>query len=872
MKITEPRPPRLARWLLRLRPLGSRRSEIDADLREAFVERVAHLGRRRAARRYYLDVLSVWRWNPSGAAWASGVAQDLTHASRVFRRSPGSVAVTVLGLSLAIALSTSIFTLLNAAVFRGLGISDPASAVRVLRAQKNGISSGWTFAEYRALRESPSGAAVEAVLRDGARFSAMPVPPNDAGGQSVQMTFVGGGYLGAFGARAAVGRLLTSSDDAIGAAPAVIISHGFWTRRLGADPAIAGRQVWLNGVPVTIVGVAASPFTGFSDQAPAFWAPFSTYHVLYSGSPLSHASQTIVNLYGRIAKGARIEQAEAELSAAAAALSRGGPLADPATGVRLEPAGSRFRNAAELRTVTLVVAMVLTVMGLVLVLACVNVANLQLASAVARHREIAVRLAVGASRGRIVRQLLTESLVLGVAAGAVAFVLTAWILPVITTAVRAPVTMDVAPDFRVYLFLALISLASGLGAGLAPARHGTRGDLMTPLKGESRGGESHRPGRLRSTLIGVQAAASIVLLIFAALLTRATMRALRVDVGFDAYHLVTVAPAFGRERYDEGRTRAYWQQTLERMRGLAGARAASLADYPPYGGASGVAIMERDGRRFRTTVSHTDAEYFSTLGLRIVRGRAYTPAEVLANAPVALVSEAMAREFWPGVDPVGRSLEQFDGNSGITVIGVASDAITARLRELGSATLYRPMAKLGSARMLVRTSGPPEAMVPAIRDALQPLDPRVRLDINLVATGLQRELDEPRILASLAGALAAFALGLAIVGIYGVTSFVAGQRTREIGLRIAIGATTADVMRLLLMDSLRPVAIGLTAGAVAALLLTRVFGGILYGVGSHDPAAFGGAVVVLLAAAAAAVYVPTRRAAGVDPAFVLRQS
>lgn len=282
--------------------------------------------------------------------------------------------------------------------------------------------------------------------------------------------------------------------------------------------------------------------------------------------------------------------------------------------------------------------------------------------------------------------------------------------------------------------------------------------------------------------------------------------------------------------------------------------------------------MNRDGRRHTTFVNQTDAEYFSTMGLRVMRGRAYTPAEVTAAAPVALVSESMAREFWPGVDPLGRTLEPFDGNSHVTVIGIVSDAITARLRELGASTLYRPMANLGAARILIRTSGPPEAMVPAIRDALQPLDARVRLDVNLIATGLQSELDEPRILASLAGALAALALGLAVVGIYGVTSFVAGQRTREIGLRIAIGATAADIMRLLLVDSLRPVAIGLTAGAAAALLLTRVFRGLLYGVGSHDPFAFGGAVLILLITAAAAVYIPTRRAAHVDPAFVLRQS
>ena len=871
MSSTNRQPPRLARWLLRLRPLGSRRAEIEADLQEAFADRAAHDGPRRAARRYYADVVSVWRLNLSGIRILRDAAQDLSHAGRMFRRSPGAVAVTVLGLSLAIAINTAIFSLLNAAVFRGIGISDPATAVRVLRADKGGARSGWPFAEFLALREM-SPRTIEAFLIDNARFSTTPVSPNDSSGQPAQMTFVSAGYLAAFGARPVLGRLLTTSDDVIGTPAAVVVSHGFWKRRLGSDPAIVGRQIWLNGVPVTVVGVAGRSFTGFFDQPPAFWAPLATFHVLFSGSPLSAVSQTGVNVFSRIPKGGSLEQTQAELSALAMRIGVDSGSSERPTGVRLERAGSRFRNSAEIRTVTLVVGMVLTVMALVLVLACVNVANLQLASALARHREIGVRLAVGASRGRVVRQLLTESLALGIAAGAAGLVLTAWMLPVITIAVRAPVTIDVTPDLRVYAFLALISLGSGLGAGLAPARHGTRGDLMTPLKGEGGRAQSARPGRLRAMLIGVQSAASIVLLIFAALLLRATLRATWIDVGFDAHHLVAVAPAFGRERYDEARARAYWHQALERVRSLPGARDAALTEFTPFGGSARLAIRERAGRRYTTLINHTDAEYFSTLGLRIVRGRGYSAAEVTAKAPVALVSESLARQFWPGVDPVGRTLEAFDGNAQVTIIGVVADAITARLRELATEILYRPLENPAAAQILIRTGGPPEAMVPAIRDALQPLDTRVRLDVNLVAAGLQRELDEPRILASLAGALAALALGLAVVGIYGVTSFVAGQRTREIGLRIAIGASTADVVRLLLVDSLRPVAFGLIAGGAGALLLTRVFGGLLYGVGSHDPLAFGGAVVILLAAATAAVYIPTRRAAAVDPAFVLRQS
>jgi predicted permease len=427
------------------------------------------------------------------------------------------------------------------------------------------------------------------------------------------------------------------------------------------------------------------------------------------------------------------------------------------------------------------------------------------------------------------------------------------------------------PDVRVYLFLSLISIGAGIGAGLAPARHGTRGDLLTPLKGDGPSAGSARPSRMRARLIGVQAAASLVLLVLAALLTRATISATRVDIGFDARPLVSISPAFERERYDAAKSQAYWDVALERLRALPSVRSATLTLYPPYGGGVALTNLKRNGVRYETYSHETLPDYFSTIGLRIVRGRAYTSMEMKGRAKVVVISDTLARDFWPGQDPVGQSLAPFDGSTD-TVIGVVSDAITAHLRRRSAAALYRPLRSVEAGSILLRTEGPPEAVVPAIRDTLRPLDPRVRLDISLVATGLQNELEEPRIMATVAGALAALALALAIVGIYGVTTFVTGQRTREIGLRIAVGASRADVMRLLLWDSLRPVAIGLAAGAVVALIASQLFAGILYGVGARDPLAFASAIGILLVSAAAAVFIPARRAAGVDPAFVLRQS
>ena len=860
-------PPRLAQWLLRLRPLGTRRAEVTADLKEIFADRAAAEGIGSARRRYYRDVLSLWVWNISGSRLLADAIQDLSHGLRVFGRNPGAVAISVAGLAIAIAVSTSVFALLNAAVLRPTGVSDPHSTVRVMRGLKNGISTAWRYSDYLTLREH-ARMPLEATLRDQARFSAV-AGPADAGA-SVSISFSGEGYLRVFGARPLHGRMLQPADDVPGAPAVAVVSYGFWSRTLAADPGIVGRQIWLNGAPVTIVGVAAREFTGFSDQPPALWAPFASYEVMYGGSPLTRTSTVGVDVRGRIPPGETRAQAEADLSAVAAAAATPDPGVGVTTGVRLDPAGSRF-SEPDSGMLVLVVTIVLVILGLVVLLACVNVANLQLASATARRREIGVRLALGAPRGRIIRQLLTESLALGVAAGLIALTLSMWLSPALASVVRLPVTVDLTPDVRVYLYLSLLSIVAGVGAGLAPARHGTRGDLLTPLKdGGTRAG-SGRPGRTRSILIGVQAAASLVLIVLAALLTRATVRATHVDVGFDADRLLAVAPDFTREKYDSAKGRAYWTAGLDRVRSLPGVQAATVALYSPYGGARTVTNMNRDGGNYEVSSNHVQPEYFSTLGLRLVRGRTFTEAEVTGGAKVVVVSETLARDFWPNQDPVGQTLQAFDETNDV-IVGVASNAITEHLRERGSAILYRPLREYQSARAIVRTHGAPEGMVPPVRDALQAIDPSLRLDVSLVAARLRDQREEPQILASLAGGLAALALGLAVVGIYGVTAFVTGQRTREIGVRVAIGASRSDVLRLLLRDSLTPVAIGIAAGTVAALLAGQLLAGILFGVGGRDPLAFAAAILILLISAAGAVLVPARRAARVDPAFVLRQS
>jgi predicted permease len=914
-------PPPLARLLLRLRALGHRRDEIEADLLELFEARAERHGERYARRRYYRDAFSLWKIagiarigksakspvNTAGRAggekmprqfwqsWQSWqltvreIGQDLSYAVRLLRRSPGIVVVTILGLGLAIGVSTSVVSLLNAVALRPTGIVDPATAVRVMRAHPGGTGSSWKYADYLPLRESARSVTLEASIRGGAFFS---TSPDDGAPDITGLAFVSGGYLAALTNSVTLGRLLGPEDDRAGAPSVVVLSHAFWSRSLGADPSIVGRPVWLNQAPFTVVGVGPRKFSGTTDDAPAMWVALAARHVVQGGPPLARHSSATVSIIGRVARTVSNAQAEAELSAVAV-----GALTDRArdprspgefsversgdhdrapapetvlSGVRFEPiAGRSGKNATQF---ALILTVVVTTIGLVLLLACVNVANLLLASGIARQREIGVRLALGASRGRIVRQLLTESLSLGLAGGATGLLFTTVLVPVLVTVSRVPGSLDVAPDMGVYMFLGLISMVAGLGAGLAPARQAIRDDLTSPLKGVNERGEgAGRSSRLRSVLVGVQAAASIVLLVLAALLTRATVRATQVDVGFDAGRLLTVSAAFLRGTYDAAGAKAYWDLALDRVRALPAIEAATIAEQSPFGNGNRVTIFRRAGSRYTIYHNETQADYFSTLGLRVIRGRTYTADEVADDANVAVISEAIARDFFIGEDPIGQSLDRVTGGSRRIILGVVSNAITARLRELGSATIYQPLESSLTAKMLIRTAGPPEAMIASVRSALHPLDPRALLAISPVAERLQQQLDEPRALASVAAALAGLALALAVVGIYGVTAFVVGQRTQEIGVRIALGATARDVMRLILGDSLRPVLIGLGAGMLLALLCSRAFIGVLFGVGPADPLALAVAVLLLLSAAVAAVIVPTRRASAVEPAGVLRQ-
>jgi putative ABC transport system permease protein len=873
----QPRLPGAARWLLRLTPVPrDKRAEVQADLHELFLGRRRDRGAVHAHWRLYHDVASLWRQSRpvvstatprSTLALLRDVRGDLRYAVRLFARQPAILLLTIVGLSLGLGIATAAFSIMNAAL-RGEGVVDPNRVPGVLRTTDRSVSTAWTYDEFLRLRNGSTRMQVEAVLTDAAlvRTTAAETDAPSAG-----LAFVSGGFFAATGGRVTLGRPLVATDEQHMGSPPVVVSFVFWTSRLNQDPAVVGRTIRIGRTAATVVGVADRGFSVPSNRL--LWMPLTAYGLVYDSAPVTRTPDMGVQVFGRLLPDVALPEAEAQLSAIAAALPGGATGVDSALRVRLDPhAGLGRVSSSDVLAITLLVS---AVIGLVLLLASANVATVLISTAISREREMGVRAALGASRWRIVRQLLTESLALGAIAATIGLVFAYWAIPIIGTMIEAPAGADLAPDLNVYLFLGIVTLVTGVCAGLAPARHSREADLVTPLKGEGARQNRVAPRRLRSMLVMTQAAVSVLLIVMAALFVRATFRAATIDVGFDGDGLYAVSAGLGEALDKDGvRIKNFWARAISELQAVPGIAAVTLAELTPFGGVTKTAITREQPARV-VHFNRTRAEYFATLGVRLLAGRTYTREEVAAKAPVALVSQSLARAYWHDQSPLGQLLPQeipvFETRP--VVIGVVTDVITANLHDRNQFAFYEPLDP-GSevfARLMVRMAPGTTGVIEQASQRLRSIDPQADVEITSVAALLQQEAGRPRMLAALTGFVGIIAIVLCVIGLYGLTASVVGQRAREMGVRVAMGAAPRDLLRLLMWDSLRPVVLGLAVGAAAAVLASRVVeAAMFFGVSPQDPFAFAGAAAILLAAAALAVLAPTRRAAAVDAAFVLR--
>jgi predicted permease len=809
---------------------------------------------------------------------------DLRYALRQLVRSPGFAFVAVLTLALGIGANTALFTMAEAVLARPLPGVHRVETLYWLApvGVRGGRTLMMSYPDYVDYRDR-SGVFSDLAAFEGTRFSL------SSGGEPerVRGQIVSGNFFAVLGTRMRLGRGLTADDDRTpGAHPVVVISYHLWQQRFEGDPAVIGRRLIVNGAPFTIVGVAPERFNGPAhSERNDLWVPLMMQARVYPQWPdmLTRRGAWWLQAVGRLKSSVAPAQANAAVATVAAQIAREDPAWHGDVTARLFELRSGIEpgNGAQIMAASVLAALVT---GLILLIACANVANLLLSRAVARRREIAVRLSLGAGRWRVVRQLLTESMLLSAAAGALGLLLAAWATELLASQVPAP--LDVAIDGSVLGFTAAAVFATGLLFGLVPAFHGTRSDVAAAIKDSITGFGTGR-SRLQGTFVVAQISLSLVLLVTAGLFLHSLYKAARIQVGFDATtKVLAVSFDLGLQGYTPERADAFLREADARVAGLPGVESISFTNQVPMSsrliGAD--VVLEGDERRTGTTgagggtpvyLSTIREGFFRTIGVPFVRGRDFSARDDASAEPVVIVSETFARRAWPGADPLGKrlSVTGADGRY-LTVVGVVREALVAGVTERVLPIVYlaqRQEPRTLDLTMLVRSSRDARPLADPVRRALRALDPHLPIyGVQTLAQYRADRLTEIRLGSGLLALFGALALLLAAVGVYGVMAFSVSQRTREVGVRVALGALQHQVVRVFLREGMRLTAVGIAIGLALATVVAKVLSSTFFGITAGDAVTFGAVAVLLSVVALAACWVPARRAASVDPMQALR--
>ena len=821
--------------------------------------------------------------------------QDLRYGARMLWKQPGFTVIVALTLSLGIGANGVIFNLVNALLLRPLPVEKPEELAAVYTSDFSsgdfGASSYPDYVDFRDRNRVFAGLV--------AYQPPQPLSLNiDGASERVFGEVVSGNYFSVLGLKPSLGRgFLPEEDRTPGERAVAVISHKFWQTRFGGDPATVGRSVKLNGHPFTIVGVAPEKYSGLLRGFVAdWWIPAMMVAQAVPGSDyLTERGSRAFLVMGRLKPGVTFQQAQADFNSIATQLYKEWPR--HWENVRRQSRGVSLTSESEARLlpdarmpVVIFMALLMTVAGLVLLIACANIANLLLARASARRKEIAIRLAIGAGRGRLIRQLLTESVLLALIGGAVGMLLAGWSADLLTTfkpPLPIPVELDLQGDWRVFGFMYGLSLLTGIVFGLAPALAASRPDVIGSLKDEAGAANTGgRRGRLRGSLVVTQVALSLLLLICAGLFLRSLRNASSIDPGFDADNLLALSMDLQLQGYDELKGRNFTDQLLDRAQSLPGVVSVSLTDQLPLGLDGGArrgmtieGYTSQPGESMEIHSCFVSPGYFETLRIRLLQGRAFQRQDN-ANAPgVALINEAFARRYWAGQQPLGKRIQMGAVRSGVndapylTVIGVTSDGKYITLGEDATPFVYLNLAQNSvlSPTLIVRTQGNPLDSLSAVRGEVAALDKNLPLfDVKTMRQHLGLALLPARLAGGVLGVFGLVALTLAAAGIYGVMAYSVAQRTREFGVRIALGANARDVLRLVARQGMALVLIGMAIGLAAALALTQLLKSLLFGVSATDAVTFTLVPFLLAAIALLACYFPARKATEVDPIVALR--
>jgi predicted permease len=780
--------------------------------------------------------------------------QDLRYAARALRASPGLVAVALLSLGLGIGVNTTLFSIFNAVFLHQVSASDPAHVWRIWFGGGNKIS----YPNYRDLLASrilPDLAAshgAEMNLRTGDDI------------EKVWGEVLTADFFRVLGIGAASGRTFITEEDV------VVLSDGCWRRRFGRDPHILGRVLNLNARPYTVIGVLPRGYRsveGFG-LAPEFYLPISRF----TEGDLNQRGYSTLDLFCRLPRGMSPQQAASILTTQSKELKQSYPKLNETmtNAARLYPLSGLegFRGTAAPMELLVFIGVLFVVVGLVLLIACANVASLLLARGASRGREIAIRLALGATRFRLIRTLLAESLLLSFLSSGFALLLSLWLTALVSAVslpgFPMPIELQLNPDFRVLLYAVAAALMTAVLCGLAPAWQSTRPSLTAGLKLEERN-MAHRRFTLRNALVVGQVAVSLALLITSFLFLRSLMRIGSVDPGFNVDHLLTAKIRLDRARYTEQQQSQFYKRALERVEALPSVQSGSLASIVPLVGdhIGGDVEIEAGQNRLPVTVNNVGPRYFETMAIPLLQGREFSPAD---GATAAIVNATFAKRYLAGKNPLGARVRYFN-ESWRQIVGVVADIKFITLGEEPRPVLYKP----GGYQIHARTAGPPAALVKAVKQTIAEMDRTATVEAKTMRESMAFAFVPSRIGAILLGAMGALGLLLVVVGLYGVMSHAVHRRTHEIGIRMALGAQRPLILGIVLRDGLALVGVGVTIGLGAAAILTQPLSAFLAsGVSTTDPLTFAGAALLLALVGASASYFPARRASQVDPMVSLR--
>ncbi len=820
--------------------------------------------------------------------------QDFRYSLRTLFRSPTFLATAVLSLALGVGANTTVFTLVNALFLNPLPVERPSELVAVNTLDtKNTTQFGnimpLSYPNLADLRQDSQ------VFTGLAGYSAPVLVGMSTDGSEPENVFsqlVTANYFDLLGIHAVAGRFFLPDEDRTpGTHPVVVLNHRLWQRRFGGRAEIIGQTIRLNATDFTIVGVAPSGFMGITAlMGPDLWIPsmmtplVQSRTAVGSGSWLTDRSAWSFSGVARLAPNVTIPQAQTRMTTLAAALEKTYPGPNTGRSVSVLPLNEATIFPGMRQPLMLAGFVLLAVAGLVLLIACSNVANLLLARASSRRQEIAVRLALGANRGRIIRQLLTESVVLSLAGGTLGILFGIWgrnILWSYRPAVVANNFVELTIDGRVLAYGIVLSVLTGIIFGLMPAWQASGASVGHTMNDARAAGQAGRGAAVRNMLVVGQMALSLIALVAAALFLRSIQQAYAIDPGFDASKLAILAVNPQQARYDQGRTEQFYRDLRDRLAMDPGVASVSWGANAPlwakdYRRVSLEGQAQQDGTTTVLTIVNTvDRDYFKTLGVALRRGRDFTRGDRVDTRPVVVINDTMAAKYWSGHDPLGRQLQLEGESTPREIIGIVKTTKYQTLGESPQSCLFLPLAQNYSNTMVlyVRATGDPAAIVGTMRREARALGPDVPLTSGIdVETLLGQSLWMVKFGVGLLTAFGLLALGLASVGIYGLMAYSVTQRTREMGLRIALGAAPSAVRRLVLTQALKLVTIGLVVGLGGALLLGRSMKSLLYGLSSADPLSFISATLTLLLVSVLASYLPARRASRIDPAISLREA